>query len=203
MGKSFNEDIKLAEKVYELKDLERRGWVLRGIDNPESVAAHSWGTSFLTVMFSNYKDSDDFDVEVALKIAIIHDIAEVEIGDIPRRVEEEKQEVSPTSKKIMEEEAIKKIFGDEYNNIVDIWKKYEKSNSHEAIFVRDMNMIDMCLQALKYERDKRYDENSKNEEFSKYEKLDEFFATTKSRLGTNIGVELYKMIRKKYNRIKG
>ncbi|RLM40517.1 HD domain-containing protein, partial [Haloarcula sp. Atlit-47R] len=36
---------------FELKDELRTGWVLRNIDSPESVAAHTWGTASLCLLY--------------------------------------------------------------------------------------------------------------------------------------------------------
>ena len=41
----------LAEAVCSLKDVVRTGWRLRKVENPESVADHSYGLCLLTLMF--------------------------------------------------------------------------------------------------------------------------------------------------------
>ena len=61
-----------------------------------------------------------------------------------------------------------------------------------------MDLVDMCLQALKYEKQQRYDSNEQNENFQQYDNLDEFFATTESRLNTEIGEEIFQKIREEY-----
>jgi len=66
----------------------------------------------------------------------------------------------------------------------------------------DMDMIDMCLTALKYEKQKRYDPEEDNDNFKEYDNLDEFFATTEPRLTTEIGKQLFQNIRQRYEQAK-
>lgn len=62
-----------------------------------------------------------------------------------------------------------------------------------------MDLIDNCLQALKYERQDRYDGEEGNENFTEYEHLDEFFATAEPRIRTNTGKSLFTEIKSQYD----
>ncbi|OYR56353.1 phosphohydrolase, partial [Halorubrum sp. E3] len=44
--------------AYDLKDERRTGWQLRGVDDPESVAAHSWGVAYLVVTLGDRLAAD-------------------------------------------------------------------------------------------------------------------------------------------------
>ncbi len=44
-----------------------------------------------------------------------------------------------------------------FAEIRSLWDEYEDSRTATALFVRDMNLIDMCAQALLYESGQRYD----------------------------------------------
>lgn len=83
------------EMIAGLKDVARSGWVLRGIERPESVADHSWGTAYLCLLLA----PAGIDRERSVAMALVHDLAEVETGDIPRRVAREAQPVSPEEKR--------------------------------------------------------------------------------------------------------
>jgi putative hydrolase of HD superfamily len=65
-----------------------------------------------------------------------------------------------------------------------------------------MDLIDMCLQALKYEKQSRYDPEEENENFHKYDNLDEFFATTEPRLNTDTGEKLFWGIKERYEEVR-
>jgi putative hydrolase of HD superfamily len=65
-----------------LKRVPRRGWVEAGIKRPESVAAHSYGLAALAMV---YADLMGLDAEKAVKMAVLHDLAEAYIGDLTPR----------------------------------------------------------------------------------------------------------------------
>ena len=60
-----------------------------------------------------------------------------------------------------------------------------------------MNLIDMCLQALCYQRARRYPLDST---LDGYHQLDEFFITAGGRLGTTMGHELFRQIESSYRK---
>lgn len=185
-------------KTLELKDEKRAGWKLRNIEEPESVADHSWSTAFNVLIHA----PEGMNTEKALKMALIHDIGEAEIGDIAYRAVDVEKEVSEEEKEKMENEAVEqlsKALGDE---VFDLWKEYEERETKEAQFVKDMDLIDMCLTALKYEKENRYDPDEENENFQKYDDLDEFFATSEPRITTLKGQELFRSIRDRYEKEK-
>ena len=83
----------------------------------------------------------------------------------------------------------------------ELWREYEGAVSPAARFVRDMNLIDMCLQAYVYERDTRYDESVGAQMFPDYPRMDEFFETSRSRLSTALGRRLHAMIEERYRAV--
>lgn len=191
--------IKAFLKALELKDEKRTGWELRKVGDPESVADHSWGTAFLTLV---HGEKEDINTEKALKIALIHDIGEAEIGDIAHRAVDAEQEISSEEKTEMEEETVRALSSEIDEDILNLWKEYEERATVEARFVKDMDMIDMCLQALKYEKEERYNPEEENENFQQYDNMDEFFATTEPRLNTDTGKQLFQEIKTRYEEVK-
>lgn len=63
-----------------------------------------------------------------------------------------------------------------------------------------MDLLDTCLQALFYHRRSRYDPDS--EDGTLHGSLDEFFVTSKSRLSTERGVELFELVCDRYEDAK-
>ena len=184
--------------LYRLKDEERAGWLLRGIDHPESVADHSWGTSLLCLIYGN---RESVDVERAVSLAVVHDAAEAITGDHAARVGLDGRIVHAEGKAEREREAIEVLFPRDDQTVgalQELWREYELAETPEAVFVRDMNLIDMCLQALIYESDSRYDPEQKKQNFPRFGRLDEFFATSEARLSTGTGRSLFGELRDRY-----
>ena len=64
--------------IFGLKSLKRSGWVYHDIPKSESVAEHSFGLAFLTLVIDLPKDVDRLKL---VKMAILHDVGEAIIGD--------------------------------------------------------------------------------------------------------------------------
>ncbi|HEU0252558.1 MAG TPA: HD domain-containing protein, partial [Pyrinomonadaceae bacterium] len=74
-------------ELQRLKRLDRTGWTLRGLPNgTESVAAHSFGVSATAMLLADEFVAQGIAVnaEKVLRIALLHDWAEVRVGDMPR-----------------------------------------------------------------------------------------------------------------------
>jgi len=185
-------------EVMRLKDEKRSGQKLYNIDDPDSIAAHSWSVALLTIV---YGQGEGFNMEKALKLAIVHDLPEIETGDIASRADPEDQEMTDEEKESAEHDAITDI-SEELNTheLRILWKEYHKKESPEASFVNDMNLIDQCITALKNEREQNYDPDE-NKDID-HDRLDEFFITAEERFKTETGKELFEDIRSRYEEVK-
>jgi len=189
-----DDPLEALARAYALKNETRTGWQLREVEDPESVAAHTWGVATLVVRFC----PADLDRERALALAAVHDVAEAETGDVATRAETGAQAVDGAEKARRERAAMEGPLaglGEEVRNLQD---EYEARESPEARFVKDMDLLDTCLQALVYEREGRYDPDAENPHFEDYENLEEFFATSEPRLSTDRGRELFEAVRLRY-----
>ncbi|SDE98671.1 putative hydrolases of HD superfamily [Halorubrum xinjiangense] len=187
--------------AYDLKDERRTGWQLRGVDKPESVAAHSWGVAYLVVTLGDRfrEDLPGVDLDRALRLAVVHDVAEAETGDVATRADSTAEGVDREAKVAAEREAMAALAGPLPERVRDAWEAYEARDSPEAVLVKECDLLDTCLQAVTYERDDRYDpERGDPGAFREYDDLDEFFATTEPRLRTETGTELFAAIRERY-----
>lgn len=188
-----------------LKDERRTGWQLRGIEDPETVAGHTWGVAYLCLL---YADRAGVDADRAVRLAVLHDLAEAETGDEPTRADPSAEQPDPERKERRERAAVEDLLAPFEDRDIDgeplrsAWEDYEARTSPEAQFVKDMDLVDMCLQALYYERERRYDPTAAQPAFDQYDRLDEFFATAEPRLRTDVGRTLYDAIRERYDAAK-
>lgn len=129
----------LLLEALKLKSLPRTGWLRAGIENPESVAAHSWGVAWLCMILC----PDDLNKLKVLEMAIIHDLAEVRIGDITPY-----DGIEVAEKHEMESAAFVEMTEQLCNrqHLRDLWNE----QSAEADFVKQMDKLDMALQAQEY-----------------------------------------------------
>lgn len=74
----------LVEALLELQGLDRvprMGFALRGVNEPESVAEHSFHVA--TLVWALAADEPAVDAHRALELALVHDMVEVRTGDLP------------------------------------------------------------------------------------------------------------------------
>lgn len=182
-----NEFLPFLLVVFQLKDEVRTGWEIHDITRPESVADHSFGTAFLSFLFATKK----YDLSRCLKLALVHDIHEAVGGDLPSsriREDEKEQREKEAFEKIIQNLGVKK------QEIATLWKEYSRRASEEAKFVKDMDKIDMVLQALFYAIHKRFEGNLEEA------RLKEFFHSAAEEITTPLGRKVFKTIKKKFKR---
>ena len=129
-------------KVFELKALARAGWIRKGIDNPESVAAHSWGLAILCLEFGP-RVHPPLNIERVLALALIHDLPEVIAGDITPH-----DGISKVEKQEREYKSATQLLNP---TMLDLWQEYDANITPEATFVHTMDKIDMAIQAIVYQ----------------------------------------------------
>jgi len=150
-----------------LKKVKRQGWIDKlSIDNPESVADHSYSMAMMGMILS---DMNNYDSEKILKMILLHDLAESEIGDFTPG------EISIDEKNKLENDAFSKIIED-LPGIVKtkyetLWNDYQKNESSEAEIVHQLDRLEMALQAKIYQNDGHPEE-----------RLQTFFETAKNEI---------------------
>ena len=130
-----------------LKELKRAGWAEKfSMSDGESVADHSFGAAVTAMILS---DAMGLDSERAVKMALLHDIAESEIGDItPDSMPHDKKEKLETEAFLRIASTLPEGMRAEY---VSIWDEFCAGETPEARIVAQADKIDMALQAVAYE----------------------------------------------------
>jgi putative hydrolases of HD superfamily len=141
--------LKLYTQVATLKLLPRIGWLQRGVANAESVAEHTFGVAALALLIGDTVEG--LDRGKLLAIALLHDMAEVMLSDLPASARrfigaERKHEAE---RRALEEMLARLPSQEEY---VALWAEYAQGASAEARLVKGIDRIEMLVQALAYER---------------------------------------------------
>jgi len=130
-----------------LKNISRQGWIDKlSIDNPESVADHTFSMAVIGMIIS---DLENLNSEKILKMILLHDLAESEIGDIvPDKMDvEEKQRLENSAF----EKIIKNLPDPLIEKYTELWKEYQENNSLESQIVHQIDKLEMALQAKIYQ----------------------------------------------------
>lgn len=148
----------LLDRANDLKRLPRMGWLLAGVAPVESVAEHSYGVAFLSLLLVDTINAaweieglaEPLNMERTLRLALIHDLAESVLTDLPKRSSEL---IGAAVKHDAEERAMTELlagvpWSDDY---LSLWQEYDVASTPEARVVKDADKLEMVHQALCYE----------------------------------------------------
>ncbi|HME55505.1 MAG TPA: HD domain-containing protein [Candidatus Lokiarchaeia archaeon] len=183
--------IALLEAIHAVKHLPRKGWIEHGLDEQqvESVAAHSFGTAALAcILKEGGYFPDDLPFERVMELALLHDIGESVIGDVTPA-----DDVPAEKKAAMEREAVRTLLHDvpgldamtkDLEGLVSAHGETGTDRVHAL--VKQLDKLDMMIQALFYERDTGKDLSEFYNDPRRYladETLLAFFESVKQGLG--------------------
>lgn len=136
--------------LQRLKTQKRTGWINRNIPNPESIADHMYRMAILAMCTSDAS----LDIPKCVLMCVVHDLAEAQVGDITPS-----EGISKEEKRQLESEAMHNFVHDMLHGseaalrIEALWREYEEQQTKEARFVKDLDRLEMALQAREYEKE--------------------------------------------------
>jgi putative hydrolases of HD superfamily len=142
-------------ELQRLKNLDRTGWVLRGLaPGTEAVASHSFGVAVTVMLLLDrlIARGVEVDSERTLRMALVHDWAEARIGDMPRTAT---HYFGADARRAAESAAFSDIVaetGAAAETYRDLFEDYERRASLEARLVKVADIIDLLVQVLALER---------------------------------------------------
>jgi putative hydrolase of HD superfamily len=155
----MNDDrlVDLFLEVTTLKRMPRTGWLLRGVPHVESVADHSFGVAFVALALADTLNgtaapgADRLDLEKVLVMAVLHDLAEVRLTDLPVPA---MRLLAGEVKSQAEAQALDALLAPLPGNgrLSALWQEFENRDSPEGRLVRDADKLEMMAQCLRYEQ---------------------------------------------------
>lgn len=140
--------LEFFSRAGKLKGVERTGWVEAGVPSPESVADHSYRTTLMAVIIA---EAEGLDSLKAAKMALIHDLAEVETGDLTPAQKRLEGEAHRRAEDAAMQSILRLLPGKLAASFTKLWREYEGLDSPEARLVHDVDRLEMLLQASEYE----------------------------------------------------
>jgi putative hydrolase of HD superfamily len=135
-------------ELCHLKQLYRQGWLRRGVPRArcESVAEHSFAVAVLGMWLSQAY-FPELDQARVLRMALLHDLGEVYAGDIIPG-----DGVPEDEKRRRESSAIEQVLGKLPGGVefISLWEEFEAGQTAESRFVRQVDRLEMGLQAGVY-----------------------------------------------------
>ena len=141
---NLHDIVKFLEIAGVLKHTQRTGWVDVGVYQPESVADHTFRTAVFCMLIADIQKLDPLKM---LRMALIHDLPEAIIGDLMPN-----QKTAETRKN--EENSMNQMLSllpkSQREKYLAVWDEYQEGTTKEAKAVRQIEKIEMALQAKEY-----------------------------------------------------
>lgn len=128
-----------------LKRVRRSGWWVVGIDDPETVAEHSFRASLIGYFLAKKEGVDAYKV---LLMTLFNDLHEARINDL-HKMGQRYIDFPAAEKKVFKEQ----IQGLDYKIRVELERlrfELDKQSSPEAVLARDADILECLLQAKEY-----------------------------------------------------
>ncbi len=153
----------LFQAVHPLDRVPRAGYLLRGVSEPESVAAHSYFLGLLALVYLEHYPQG-LDPARVLALTLVHDCAEAQTMDLPMPTTDA---YFAEAKRHMEQAVADQLFAGAAPRLAQLHAEFAAGETPEARLVRALDKAQMMLRVLNYEREHRGDlaefwENPKN-----------------------------------------
>lgn len=143
----------LLDLLLELQILDRvprSGYFLRGVPEAESVSEHSWHVVFLVWALGRRLEREGIGLDLfrAVEIALVHDLAELRVGDLPRTAN---RYFPAGAKKHAERAAMADILRPLPERAQDLYAEYEAGETPEARLVKACDKLQLMIKVSVYE----------------------------------------------------
>ena len=129
-------------EVDELKQVKRRTHLL-GDGRRENDAEHSWHLALMVILLSEFA-AERVDLLRVLKMALIHDIVEIDAGDTFCY-----DEAGNEDRVVREQAAARRLFyllpGDLAESMCQLWEEFEARETPEARFAASLDRLQPLL----------------------------------------------------------
>lgn len=143
MVERFRQQIEFLIEIDKIKHVFRKTKLFNG-SRYENDAEHAWHLAVMAMVLSEHAN-EKIDVAKVIKMALIHDIVEIDAGDII--VYDQQNRASAQAK---ENAAAERIFGilpdDQKQEFISLWKEFEARQTPEAKFAAAIDRLEPILQ---------------------------------------------------------
>lgn len=140
--------VAFIHEIDKLKYIQRKTRLFNS-DRSENDAEHSWHLAMMTIVLAEHSNIK-VDVLKVLKMVLIHDIVEIDAGDV--FLYDTKKNHCNTD---CERKAAERIFGllpqDQAAELIALWEEFEACETEEAKFAKSMDRFEPLLQNVSNE----------------------------------------------------
>ena len=140
---------KLLQQIEFIKEIDKLKYIFRktkliNSDRLENDAEHSWHLAMMAIILAEHSN-EPIDVAKVMKMVLIHDIVEIDSGDVFAY-----DTVKSHNNFDEELKAARRIFGilpaEQTEEFINIWREFEEMKTPESKFARALDRLEPLLQ---------------------------------------------------------
>ncbi|WKL50178.1 HD domain-containing protein [Flavobacterium pectinovorum] len=135
--------IAFIKEIDKVKYIQRKTKLFNS-DRNENDAEHSWHLALMTIVLAEHSN-EPIDVLKVVKMVLIHDIVEIDSGDV-FIYDSEKNHCNTDEERL----AANRIFGllpkKQAEELIAVWEEFEAGETNEAKFAKAMDRLEPLLQ---------------------------------------------------------
>ena len=139
----------LLKQIEFIKEIDKLKYIFRktkliNSDRPENDAEHSWHLAMMAIILAEHSN-EPIDVAKVMKMVLIHDIVEIDSGDVFA------YDTTKSHDNFDEElKAARRIFGilpeEQAEEFINLWIEFEEMKTPESKFARALDRLEPLLQ---------------------------------------------------------
>ena len=135
--------IEFIKEIDKLKFIFRKTKLINS-NRPENDAEHSWHLAMMAIVLAGHAN-EPIDLEKVMKMVLIHDIVEIDSGDVFV------YDMTKSHDNFDEElKAARRIFGilpeEQAEEFINLWIEFEEMKTPESKFARSLDRLEPLLQ---------------------------------------------------------
>jgi putative hydrolase of HD superfamily len=138
--------VKFLYETGQLKRVKRSGWWIAGVENPETVAEHSFRTVVIAYILAQL---EGVDLEKVLTMALFHDMGEARTNDA-HRIVRRYAKWEDVDRKAVEDQS-RRLPDGIAKRMISLFEELGEEVSPEAGVVRDADLLECIVQAREYQ----------------------------------------------------
>ena len=145
MTNRLDSQLEFLLEADKLRQVERANLIL-DCSRCENSAEHSWHLALYAFVLAPLA-SPNVDISCVIKMLLLHDLVEIDVGDHPINIETDWDAVAQA-----EQVAAKRIFGllpdDQGSDMLTLWQEFEANQTPDARFAKQLDRCQPVFQTL-------------------------------------------------------
>ncbi|MBK7107385.1 MAG: HD domain-containing protein [Ignavibacteriae bacterium] len=142
---------RLIKQAKFINEIEKLKLVLRSNgtldpERPENSAEHSWHISLMAILFIEHSSSNFLDILKVIKMLLIHDLVEIDVGDTFLYLENQKTKFR--DEQLCAQRLFNMLPEDQANEFMSLWYEFEARETEEAKYAAAIDGLHPLLNHL-------------------------------------------------------